>query len=531
MTSVEGQIGQSAVALGIVNALKASGKSVGVMRPIVANTDDTFGTHLANAAGATLVGGTTYDAYHADPEEALAQVVAARSAAGDEADVLVALGSDFSDVSSLGELAFNAQAAANLNAPLVLVVPAKGRTPEQVRLAADLAVRETRAQHAVVAAVVATEAADADATVQALQGAAGYVAASTDQGESLDAKALATAVLATDSQVRTPLAFVDELTRLARASKKTIVLPESSDDRILQSAAICLERGTANIILLGEKDAIEARCKELGISVEGAQIISPNDPELVEKFAQEYAVLRAKKGVTLEQARETLKDLSYFGTMMIHFGMADGMVSGAVNTTANTIKPSFEFIKTKPGAKVVSSSFLMCMPDRVLVMGDSAVNPNPTPEQLADIAIGCAETAARFGIDPRVAMLSYSTAGSGKGPDVDAVIEATKIAQELRPDLKIEGPIQFDAAMDPTVGKKKMPGSEVAGQATVYIFPDLNTGNNTYKAIQRTSGALAIGPILQGLNKPVNDLSRGALVDDIVNTVAITAIQAQDEGK
>ncbi len=250
---------------------------------------------------------------------------------------------------------------------------------------------------------------------------------------------------------------------------------------------------------------------------------------MVERFAAEYARLRAHKGVTVEKARETLKDLSYFGTMMVHLGLADGMVSGAVNTTANTIRPSFEFIKSKPGVSVVSSSFLMCMPDRVLVFADCAVNPDPTAEQLADIAISSAETASKFGIEPRVAMLSYSTGDSGFGADVDKVREATEMVKQRAPQLKVDGPIQFDAAIDATVGKKKMPDSEVAGQATVFVFPDLNTGNNTYKAVQRTSGAVAIGPALQGLNKPVNDLSRGALVDDIVNTVAITAIQAQGE--
>ena len=271
------------------------------------------------------------------------------------------------------------------------------------------------------------------------------------------------------------------------------------------------------------------RAHELGFDISGATIVSPDDPETVEKFAAEFARLRARKGVTIEQARERMKDLSTFATMMVHFGMADGMVSGAVNTTANTIRPSLEFIKTKPGVTVVSSSFLMCMPDEVVVYGDCAVNPDPNAEQLADIAISSAETAEAFGIEPRVAMLSYSTGTSGSGADVDKVRQATDIVKQRRPDLMVEGPIQFDAAVDPVVGQKKMPGSEVAGRATVLIFPDLNTGNNTYKAVQRTSGAVAIGPVLQGLNKPVNDLSRGALVDDIVNTVAITAIQAQKD--
>jgi phosphate acetyltransferase len=285
------------------------------------------------------------------------------------------------------------------------------------------------------------------------------------------------------------------------------------------------------VILLGDAVDIRARANHLGLALQDVQIIDPTKPELLNHFAEVYARLRAHKGVSLSDAKEKLADLSYFGTMMVHLGMADGMVSGAINTTANTIRPSLEFVKTKPGVKVVSSSFLMCMPDQVVLYGDCAVNPDPTAEELADIAISTAETAVAFGIEPRVAMLSYSTGSSGSGADVDKVREATEIVRSRRPDLALEGPIQFDAAVDPTVAKTKLPESAVAGKATVFIFPDLNTGNNTYKAVQRSAGAVAIGPVLQGLNKPVNDLSRGALIDDIVNTVAITAIQAQSEKK
>ncbi|GAA1394204.1 phosphate acetyltransferase [Luteococcus peritonei] len=345
--------------------------------------------------------------------------------------------------------------------------------------------------------------------------------------EHVDVSALLDALDLHQGDIRTPLMFEYQLMAQARKDVRTIVLPEASDDRILESAAIILERSVAQIILLGDALAINTRARTLGLDITKAKIVDPTDDYLLNKFAGEYARLRAKKGVTFEQAKDKLKDLSYFGTMMVHFGMADGMVSGAVNTTANTIRPSLEFIKTKPGTQVVSSSFLMCMSDKVLVYGDCAVNPDPTAEQLADIAVSSADTAIAFDIEPRVAMLSYSTGDSGSGADVDKVREATEIVKQRRPELKVEGPIQFDAAVDPTVGLKKMPGSEVAGQATVFIFPDLNTGNNTYKAVQRTSGAVAVGPVLQGLNKPVNDLSRGALVDDIVNTVAITAIQAQ----
>ena len=347
--------------------------------------------------------------------------------------------------------------------------------------------------------------------------------------ENVDADALLAAMRVDRAGIRTPLMFEYQLSEMARQDKRRIVLPESGDDRILEAAAAVLRRGTAEIILLGDQTEVKSRALALGLSLEGAEIVSMEDPDLVERFAAEYATLRAKKGVTLEQARAKMTDPSYFGTMMVHLGLADGMVSGAVNTTANTIIPSLEFVKTKPGVSVVSGSFLMCMADRVDVYADCAVNPDPSAEQLADIAISSAATAVAFGIEPRVAMLSYSTGTSGKGADVDKVREATEIVKQRAPELKVEGPIQFDAAVDPTVGSKKMPGSEVAGRATVFIFPDLNTGNNTYKAVQRSAGALAVGPVLQGLNKPVNDLSRGALVDDIVNTIAITAIQAGGE--
>ncbi|MGB7962676.1 MAG: phosphate acetyltransferase [Propionicimonas sp.] len=349
--------------------------------------------------------------------------------------------------------------------------------------------------------------------------------------ENIDTARLLQALEVHRSDVVTPLMFEHQIMELARSDRRTIVMPESSDDRILESAAILARRGVAKLILLGDPQQVKARATHLGLGLTGVRIINPTDPELVRKFSAEYARLRAHKGVTLEQAAEKMKDLSYFGTMMVHLGMADGMVSGAVNTTANTIRPSLEFIKTKPGVKVVSGSFLMCMADRVVVYADCAVNPDPTAEQLADIAISSVETAVKFGIEPRVAMLSYSTGSSGAGVDVDKVRQATDIVRQRAPELALEGPIQFDAAVDPAVARTKLPNSPVAGKATVFIFPDLNTGNNTYKAVQRSSGAVAIGPVLQGLNKPVNDLSRGALVEDIVNTVAITAIQGQPEKK
>ncbi|WP_330184450.1 phosphate acetyltransferase [Nocardia sp. NBC_01503] len=325
----------------------------------------------------------------------------------------------------------------------------------------------------------------------------------------------------------TPQMFEYQLIERARSDRKRIVLPEGDDDRILRAAGRVLQRKIADLTILGDEAAVRGRAAELGVDIEAAEVLDPKTCPLRDEFAQEYARLRAHKGMTVDRAREYLGDISYFGTMMVHMGVADGMVSGAAHTTAHTIRPSFEIIKTMPGVATVSSVFLMCLADRVLAYGDCAVVPDPTSEQLADIAISSARTAAQFGIDPRVAMLSYSTGVSGSGVDVEKVRTATKLVHEREPELLVEGPIQYDAAIEPTVARTKMPDSAVAGQATVFIFPDLNTGNNTYKAVQRSAGAVAIGPVLQGLRKPVNDLSRGALVADIVNTVAITAIQAQ----
>ena len=328
--------------------------------------------------------------------------------------------------------------------------------------------------------------------------------------------------------VTTPQMFTYGLTQQARSDRKHIVLPEGDDDRILKSAGRLLQRGVADLTILGDEAQIRLRASELGVDLSNTKVINPRTSELRDQFADQYAELRKGKGITVEQARETMRDGSYFGTMLVYNGMVDGMVSGAVHTTAHTVRPAFEIIKTVPGVSTVSSIFLMCLPDRVLAYGDCAIVPNPSPEQLADIAICSARTAAQFGIEPRVAMLSYSTGDSGTGADVDKVRTATELVRERDPQLPVEGPIQYDAAVEPSVAATKMRDSPVAGRATVLIFPDLNTGNNTYKAVQRTAGAIAIGPVLQGLRKPVNDLSRGALVDDIVNTVAITAIQAQD---
>ena len=346
----------------------------------------------------------------------------------------------------------------------------------------------------------------------------------------VDTSALIDVLDVARTDVITPLMFEYDLLDRARAQRRHIVLPEGSDDRILKAASTLLTRDVVDLTILGSEQSIRARAAELGLEIDAATVISPSDEQLVERFAAKYAELRAHKGVTHDRAREVVQDVSFFGTMMVLEGLADGMVSGAAHTTAHTITPSFQVIKTAPGVSIVSSVFLMCLADRVLVYGDCAVNPDPTAEQLADIAISSAETARQFHIEPRVAMLSYSTGESGSGSDVDKVREATRIVRERRPDLLVDGPMQYDAAVEPSVARSKAPDSPVAGRATVLVFPDLNTGNNTYKAVQRSAGAVAIGPVLQGLNKPVNDLSRGALVADIVSTVTITAIQAQEMG-
>jgi phosphate acetyltransferase len=330
------------------------------------------------------------------------------------------------------------------------------------------------------------------------------------------------------SHKMTPLMFEYELLQRAKAQKQHIVLPEGSEERILRAAEILLLRDVVEITLLGNETEIRQKIQSLGLKLDQVKIIDPLLSELRPMFAESYYQARKHKAIVYDTAFDLMADVSYFGTLMIHLGYADGMVSGAVHSTQHTIRPAFEIIKTKPNAAIVSSVFFMCMEDEVLVYGDCAVNVNPSAEELAAIAISAADTAKMFNIEPRIAMLSYSTGDSGKGEAVDKVREAVAIAQGLRPDLKLEGPMQYDAAVDPEVAKTKLSASEVAGKATVFIFPDLNTGNNTYKAVQRSSGAVAVGPVLQGLNKPVNDLSRGCTVTDIVNTVIITAIQAQE---
>jgi phosphate acetyltransferase len=682
VASPEGLTGKSAVALGLLDALTREVGSVGVFRPLTTASStsddiDLIVDLLVNQPGISQsydeAIGVTYEAARADADEALHIIVERFGQLTDRFDVIMVVGSDYTDVATGTELSFNAKIAANLGSPVVLVVHGRERSPEQIRAAADSAIAELRANHVQTVAVIAnrvdhdaTEAirtalADLDdmvtaaipespllsaptfrALVEAADGelvlgsqawmdreALGLIVAAmslphvlerlipdvaviapsdrtdlipglmlahqsgtfpalagilltggyeipgtirrlsegvqqdlplamTDLGtfttaeklmrvrgpitkdssrkietahrvfaEQVDAAALLSAIDVSGSEVRTPLMFEYQLTERARADRQRIVLPESEDDRILEAAAILLRRGVADLTLLGEENKVRARASALGLDLDEASIVSPVNPDLVDEFAAAYAGARAHKGMTVERAREIVTDISYFGTLMVHLGLADGMVSGAVNTTAHTIRPALEFIKTKPGVSTVSSVFLMCLADRVLVYGDCAVIPEPTTEQLADIALSSAETAQQFGIEPRLAMLSYSTGTSGSGADVEKVRAATALVAERAPDLLLEGPIQYDAAVDPEVARTKLPDSLVAGRATVFIFPDLNTGNNTYKAVQRSAHAIAIGPVLQGLRKPVNDLSRGALVSDIVNTVAITAVQAQ----
>lgn len=697
LTSAEGRTGKSAVALGVLDMLMRDVPVVGVFRPLVRSGEpDRVLDLLLTRAGTELATedcvGVSYEAAHADPDAALNEIITRFRALQARCDAVLIVGSDFSDVAVPTELSFNARIAANLGAPVLLVLGGRGsggpaemlgqseaRTPSDLQQLTELCLPELAAEHATLLGVIVNRADPAalpeitaavaralpgtDTPVWALpedlllvapsvgtiltevegtlirgseallarealnivvagmsmenvlprliEGAIIIIAA--DRSETLlavtmahegstfptvaaiilngdfpvpdsvqalldgigselpvirtglgtyataqrvgqargllspdsprkfdtalalfesnvDTAALSSRLQLHSGDVVTPLMFSYELFERARAANAHIVLPEGSDDRILRAASTLLARGVARLTLLGAEAEVRQRAAELGLDLAQAAVIDPHTSELRERFAEEYARLRAHKGVTVADARDIVTDVSYFGTLMVHLGLADGMVSGAANTTAHTIKPSFEIIKTKPGVSVVSSVFFMALADRVLVYGDCAVNPEPTAAQLADIAASSAETAAQFGVDPRIAMLSYSTGTSGSGAEVEKVREATELVRANHPALLVEGPIQYDAASDPETAQTKLPDSLVAGRATVFIFPDLNTGNNTYKAVQRSAGAVAVGPVLQGLNKPVNDLSRGASVEDILNTVAITAVQAALSG-
>ncbi|HNI89104.1 MAG TPA: phosphate acetyltransferase, partial [Leptospiraceae bacterium] len=344
----------------------------------------------------------------------------------------------------------------------------------------------------------------------------------------VETKKLKEKMIVYKSSVITPKMFEYDLIQKAKSLKKHIVLPEGNEERILRAAEVLVDRDVVKVTLLGKEKEIREKIKKLGLKLKDVNILEPAHSAEFQNYYETYYELRKHKGITIDNAKDVMSDVSYYGTMMVYKGHADGMVSGSVNTTQHTIRPSLEFVKTKKGFSIVSSVFFMCLPNKVLVYGDCAVNPNPTAQELAEIAMSSAETAKQFGIEPRIAMLSYSTGDSGKGEEVEKVREATQIVKAKDPNLLIEGPIQYDAAIDPDVASTKMPNSPVAGKATVFIFPDLNTGNNTYKAVQRSANAVAIGPVLQGIKKPVNDLSRGCTVPDIINTVVITAIQAQE---
>ena len=683
ISATDAASGKSAVALGIVDQLARKHGRIGVFRPVAAPDDElvelllrqltVIGMESAAQDPATAIG-VTYDEVHTDPDAAMNRIVDRFHAVADDFDTVMVIGSDFADVTAPSEFAFNSRVAANLGAPMLLVIPGGSRGPSATATAARLAVGAAADNHAAVVGVVANQVrpdriertreqlttqvhgmslsvipdvpllraptmqdyleatggtlvhgdpallerechsvivaamtmphvldrleegcvvvvpgdreevvvgallAHRSTTFPAISGiilnggftlstqvsrlvdgvgvslpivgvetgtmetattllrTAGRITSTSQRkidaavaviAETIDASELLSVVERPQPvRVVTPLMFEHELVDGARRSGAHVVLPEGTEPRVLEAAAIVRERGIARLTLLGDPDAVMAVARDRGLDLDGIDVVDPEASGWRADFAEEYARLRAHKGITVDQAADIVTDRSYFGTLMVHRGLADGMVSGSVTTTAATVRPALEIVRTAPGVSVVSSVFFMCLPDRVLVYGDCAINPDPTPAQLADIAISSAHTAAQFGIEPRVAMLSYSTGSSGTGADVEKVREATALVRERAPELLVEGPIQYDAAVDPAVAATKLDGSPVAGAATVLVFPDLNTGNNTYKAVQRSAAAVAIGPVLQGLNKPVNDLSRGALVRDIVNTVAITAIQA-----
>ena len=546
--SPEAANGRNVVAYGVVRALAAA-KKTGVFRPAVCK-HETFTDVLlgASTSGITREQATGVCPRRAreDTEGARPDIVAAYSeaVAATAPEAMVIVGTDHSAVNDPDSFSFNADVAADLASPVFLAVCAIDRTPEQVKATVDACTAIVTKACTTVLGVFVTGCPDdhADAVKAAVAGdvpvwtvpavefsdASGAQAAAAVFDEHVPADEVLAALEAPFAAPVTPYAFQYSLLGKAKADKKTIVLPEGEEDRIIKAADYLLERDIVNLIIVGNKDAILARGKELGLnSLENASFQAMDDEEVLAPMVAKLCELRAKKGMTEEQARKTLTDASYFGTMLVVLGKADGLVSGSINSTANTVRPALQVIKTKPGQSLVSGAFLMCFKDHVAVFADCAINLNPNADQLADIAIQSAETAKAFGIDPKVGMLSYSTLGSGKGPDVDLVEEATAIVKEKAPDLAVVGSIQFDAAWSPTVAATKAKGNDVAGHVNVFVFPNLCAGNIGYKAVQRSSGAIAVGPVLQGLNRPVNDLSRGALVQDIINTVALTAIEAQ----
>lgn len=547
--SPEAANGRNVVALGVVTAL-ASIKKTAVFRPAVCRKD-TFTDILLEASNTGLTReqsvGVCPRRAREDKAGSRADIVAAYTEAieATQPEAVVIVGTDKSPVNDPALFAFNADVAADLKAPVLLAVCTINRTPEQVRFTVEASTATIEAAGTKVVGVFITgckddqpealhaEFADYPVPVWTLPAVdfseEGAVAKASEAFSfNVDTADLLAAIDAPFEVPTTPYAFQYSLLGKAKADRKTIVLPEGEEDRIIKAADYLLERDVVDLIIVGDENAILARGEELGLkSLSKAKFQAMDDEEVLTPMVAKLCELRAKKGMTEDQARKQLTDASYFGTMLVVLGLADGLVSGSVNSTANTVRPALQVIKTKPGTSLVSGAFLMCFKDHVAVFSDCAINLNPNAEQLAEIAIQSAETAKAFGLEPKVGMLSYSTLGSGKGPDVDLVEAATAIVKDKAPELAVVGSIQFDAAWSPTVAATKAKGDPVAGHVNVFVFPDLCAGNIGYKAVQRSSGAVAVGPVLQGLNRPVNDLSRGATVQDIINTVALTAIEAQ----
>lgn len=547
--SPEAANGRNVVALGVVTAL-ASIKKTAVFRPAVCRKD-TFTDILLEASNTGLTReqsvGVCPRRAREDKAGSRADIVAAYTEAIEAAqpEAVVIVGTDKSPVNDPALFAFNADVAADLKAPVLLAVCTINRTPEQVRFTVEASTATIEAAGTKVVGVFITgckddqpealhaEFADYPVPVWTLPAVdfseEGAVAKASEAFSfNVGTADLLAAIDAPFEVPTTPYAFQYSLLGKAKADRKTIVLPEGEEDRIIKAVDYLLERDVVDLIIVGDENAILARGEELGLkSLSKAKFQAMDDEEVLTPMVAKLCELRAKKGMTEDQARKQLTDASYFGTMLVVLGLADGLVSGSVNSTANTVRPALQVIKTKPGTSLVSGAFLMCFKDHVAVFSDCAINLNPNAEQLAEIAIQSAETAKAFGLEPKVGMLSYSTLGSGKGPDVDLVEAATAIVKDKAPELAVVGSIQFDAAWSPTVAATKAKGDPVAGHVNVFVFPDLCAGNIGYKAVQRSSGAVAVGPVLQGLNRPVNDLSRGATVQDIINTVALTAIEAQ----
>lgn len=535
---------RNVVALGVTKAL-SNHYSTTVFRPS-AKHDDAFTGELIAAsntkptleqviAACPCAVRKNKDTLRGDIVASYNELISATNAQG-----CVIVASDSTSVFDPDLFRFDASVAADLASPVFLSVCAEGRDSKQILQTIEAQCASVSKEYTKVFGVFVTDCKEDLAKelkedyAQSNNGTPLWTLPSISESEFnkfsdyVKNEEIISALQQPFAAPTTPYAFQYSLLGKAKANKKTIVLPEGEEDRILKAADYLLERDIVNLVIVGERESILARAQELGLkSLSKASFQSMSDEEILSKMISKLCELRAKKGMTEEQAREQLKDASYFGTMLVVLGLADGLVSGSVNSTANTVRPALQVIKTKPGSKLVSGAFIMCFKDHVAVFADCAINLNPDAQQLADIALQSAQTAKAFGLDPKVGMLSYSTLGSGKGPDVDLVEEATKIVKESDPDLKVVGSIQFDAAWSETVAASKAKGNDVAGHVNVFVFPDLCAGNIGYKAVQRSSGALAVGPILQGLNKPVNDLSRGALVQDIINTVALTALEAQ----